>query len=392
MRSRTMSKKGMGLSRVGALAVVLAMVLVACGGTDTTTRAGAAETTTTAAGEVTTTAGGEDTTTTAAAAATLDDLYAAAQEEGTVVWHVGFSEDQALVLEEAFEAAYPGVDVQPVSIETEEVVPRIIAESQAGNVTIDVATGRTDTIEPLVERDLIETVDWLALDDTINPEAILFDNRMIRMYDFVNGWLYNTSLLSADEIPTTWEDLLDPKWKGQIVADAGGDLGLAALVARGEWTEDQAREFIEGFVANEPGLVGRGTVALNKVGTGEYPIGAAPIQPVPQMNIDGATLELLPIGPLSALATSMLVPVGAPHPNAARLLVAWLASGPGREVWDSVGRGLALPCDASGFSQMVCDAGIEIEVVDDFEEATFEAAIASIAAESYIGLEITDTD
>src|SRR5690625_7438153 len=33
---------------------------------------------------------------------------------------------------------------------------------------------------------------------------------------FVLGFAYNTELVSEDEAPKNWEDLLDPKWEGKI--------------------------------------------------------------------------------------------------------------------------------------------------------------------------------
>ncbi|HEX2403691.1 MAG TPA: hypothetical protein VHM29_03230, partial [Acidimicrobiia bacterium] len=75
------------MKRYLIIGVVLAMLVVACGGdTETTTTAGATETT---AGATDTTEGATDTTeastdTTAAAAGGMDELIAAAQEEGTL--------------------------------------------------------------------------------------------------------------------------------------------------------------------------------------------------------------------------------------------------------------------------------------------------------------------
>ena len=46
-----------------------------------------------------------------------------------------------------------------------------------------------------------------------------------------NGIAYNTEKVSEDEAPKTWEDLLDPKWKGRMVwgesLETGGPLVIS---------------------------------------------------------------------------------------------------------------------------------------------------------------------
>jgi iron(III) transport system substrate-binding protein len=121
--------------RLVALAASSALLLAACGGddasanSDTTT----ADTTTTEAPTETTAAssgGGE-------AGAIDPELVAAAEAEGTVTVY-SFTSRIAAV-EEAFEAAYPAIDLVGVDISSTEQIARIVAEVDAGNTAADVA-------------------------------------------------------------------------------------------------------------------------------------------------------------------------------------------------------------------------------------------------------------
>ena len=46
---------------------------------------------------------------------------------------------------------------------------------------------------------------------------------------------YNTKLVSASEAPKAWEDLLDPKWKGQIGLSSDIKVWYVLALAEGGW-------------------------------------------------------------------------------------------------------------------------------------------------------------
>lgn len=370
---RARSSRGL----VALIAVLLTLVLAACGGSG---GGGGAQT------EGAAQADGGQAEPAEVTATTLDELYEAAKAERQIVWHIGFAAEEAAALEEAFEARFPEVELLILSAETDDIPARLIAESQANQVSIDVGTGRTDTIEPLVERDLIEVLDWSSFDESITDDKILFDGRMVRLYDFINGWLYNADLVAAEDVPQTWEELLDPKWSGgKVIGDAAGDLGIGALVNSGEWTQEEAAAFIEGFVALDPALANSGRVAAPAVGSGQYQLGAVPLTVVPEMVDEGANVGIVPVGPLSAVPTAAFVPKGAPHPNAARLLAIWLGGEEATAIWQELGRGLTDTCEGSTLGQMLCDAGVEARPLADFDEARVEAELASQATQLFTG-------
>jgi iron(III) transport system substrate-binding protein len=308
-------------------------------------------------------------------------LHEKAKEEGTVVWHVGFDSEEAEPLVEAFEETYPGVEVEVVSISEPALPAKLTSESATGKVSIDVAMGRTDTLRPLLERDVLVKEDWASLAD-IDPANIMLDGRLVKVYDFVIGWFYNKDKVPEAEVPKVMEDLLDPKWGGRkMLIQANGDVSLAGRVMTKEWTKYQVRDFLEKMKQQDVIAEARGTPIVSKVGTGQYPLGVAPITVVPGAIEDGAPLALLPFGPVVSLPNGVFEVKNAAHPNAAKLLISWLGSEDAKPVWQSLGRGGATKCEDSELAQMLCDAGIEVVEADTLELAHDVEEVAAIGRE-----------
>ena len=47
------------------------------------------------------------------------------------------------------------------------------------------------------------------------------DGYWISIYMNAKGIGYNTRMVAAKDAPKTWQDLLDPKWKGKLLMDTG---------------------------------------------------------------------------------------------------------------------------------------------------------------------------
>ena len=91
--------------------------------------------------------------------------------------------------------------------------------------------------------------------------------------------IYNTDLVTGDDIPTSWADITDPKWKGKIAmaspVKSGSSYTITAtlLTAFGKDTED-GYDFIKKFVANLDGKVlGSSSGVPKGVVDKEYSIG-----------------------------------------------------------------------------------------------------------------------
>ena len=208
-----------------AVSIVVLLVVVACGDDAATTTTTAATTTTTAATMTVTAITPAATTTTTAATDPLADLVAAAQAEGSVVFYSSVAPAVLPLIADAFEAKY-GIPVEFLRLSSSDLIPRFSSEADSGVFAPDVMSlGAADAYEvaqawaeqgwltPLADVDLPVLSEF--------PAEFATDlSAIVNIAPFFIT--YNTDLLEASEAPQSWEDLIDPRFEGEIIIAAPG--------------------------------------------------------------------------------------------------------------------------------------------------------------------------
>ena len=117
--------------------------------------------------------------------------------------------------EKGFEQANPTVDVQWVDMGSQEVLERLRAE--AANPQADVWFGApADDVERAAGEKLLEpyTPTWAG---AVGAEARDPAGHWFGTYLTPEVIAYNTDKVSAADAPKDWDEVLDPKWKGQLL-------------------------------------------------------------------------------------------------------------------------------------------------------------------------------
>jgi iron(III) transport system substrate-binding protein len=117
--------------------------------------------------------------------------------------------------EAAFEALHPGVDVQWVDMGSQEVLERL--RSERANPQADVWFGAPEQMfEVAAEDGLLEPFEptWA---DALPPEARDPEGRWHGTYLTPEVLAYNEVAVSREEAPADWDDLLDPRWRDQVI-------------------------------------------------------------------------------------------------------------------------------------------------------------------------------
>jgi iron(III) transport system substrate-binding protein len=116
--------------------------------------------------------------------------------------------------EAAFEAAYPEVDMVWMYLGTQDVFKRVRSESKRPQA--DVWWGGTQTL-------FMKAADEKLLDaysptwaDKIDAQYKDGENRWFGTYRSPIAIVYNSSGRNADEVPQTWDELLEPQWNDLI--------------------------------------------------------------------------------------------------------------------------------------------------------------------------------
>jgi iron(III) transport system substrate-binding protein len=276
-----------------------------------------------------------------------DPLVAAAREEGSVVWSGTPAGDVRKVLPAAFADRY-GVEVEYVGARNSETAAKIKAERDAGIFAHDVFTSGGESAAVVFYGS-----DWLgSLKDVLLPEIADGANwtggetpwvdpegqHILAISNFVQlPYVVNTDAVSADEV-SEWDDLLRPEWRGKIVLEdpleSGGAIYTAAMLAD-EFGDDFVRKL---YVDQQPTFLADARQEVDDVARGTFAVGVA----LHQGEVGAATSQGLPLevvvptkGQVTTAGSGMLsINNKAPHPNAAKLLVNWLACKEGGQLFN----------------------------------------------------------
>ena len=261
----------------------------------------------------------------------------AAKREGEVVWYSTQIINQLVrPIAAAFEKKYPGVKVRYTRANANEVAVKILNESHAGRPQSDVFDG-TSTVVPLEREGYV--LQW-------QPEAAkdypdLYKDPQgywIASNLYINTPGYNTSLVPKGTQPKTYQDLLDPKWSGKIAWNAlpstSGGVGFIGTVLS-EMGEEKGVAYLRAFakqkVANVPAAARQ---VLDQVIAGEYAIALQIFNHHAVISAKkGAPVDWIKMEPATGTLSVIGIQKNAPHPNAAKLLVDFIISKEGQQVY-----------------------------------------------------------
>ena len=263
-------------------------------------------------------------------------LVEAAKKEGEVVWYTTQVITQLIrPVSAAFEAKY-GIKVRPIRANTTELAVRIINETRAGRPQADVFDG-TATVVPLKKEGYV--LQWLP--DAAKSFASDYKDQngywvAMNLYIITGG--FNTRLVPKASAPRSLADLLDPKWKGAmawsaIPSTSAGPGFIGTVLA--EMGEDKGKAYLRELAKQN--IANLGTLArevLDQVIGGEYKLALAIFNHHAVISAKkGAPVDWTAIEPATGVPQMISVLARAPHPNAAKLLVDFVTSREGQEIF-----------------------------------------------------------
>jgi len=149
---------------------------------------------------------------------------------------------------------------------------------------------------------------------------------------------YNTKLVSADAVPKNYEDLLHPRWKGQLGWDTEEYYLFGALMkARGK---DKGLEFWRRLAEQQVNFRKGYTLISELVSAGEFPVAVSLYQHrVDEYTEKGAPLQWVAPNPLvGGDPNKISLLKNAPRPNAAKVFIDFMLSAEGQKLLQDKGR------------------------------------------------------
>lgn len=251
-------------------------------------------------------------------------LVAGAKKEGELLIYTSAPVDDMAVLTAAFEKKY-GVKVKVWRAGSENVLQRAVSEARANRFEVDLIDTNGPEMESLHREKLLQEVASPYLSDLI-PAAILPHHEWVGTRLNIFALAYNTRLVKKEDLPKTYQDLLNPKWKGKLGIEAEDLDWFAGVIT--ELGEAKGLKLFRDIVATNGLSVRKGhTLLTNLVISGEVPLALTVYNyKADQLKNKGAPIDWFVIPPALARPNGSGVLRRAPHPNAAVLYFDFMLS------------------------------------------------------------------
>lgn len=284
----------------------------------------------------------------------LEALISAAKNEGEIVFYSSQVDHVLRRVTDAFSTKY-SVRAQYVRLGSAAVFQRFANEASAGSISADMitATAAAEFAADALKRGWIEPVSAAGIPVLTGGEFPSNLNTGLTAIIQVAPWgiSYNSDKVKGADIPKDWTDLLNPKWKGQLLLPdprASASYYDVLVVILDKYGES----FFAGIRAQNPRVFAAGVPAIQALGAGEGAVLFPTIGAQEKGMIEkGAPLVVVTPGSTTGNEHQILLSARAKakHPNAARLFANFLMSREGNAIYNlgqaSVYEPSALPKD-----------------------------------------------
>ena len=199
---------------------------------------------------------------------------ASAGEQVTITVYTSEPEEKVDEINAAFMEAHPDINVEVYRAGTGDLNARIASEKESGAIEADVLwAADSSTFEDyaadgdLAELENVETEG--IMEEVIDAEGYYVGTRIIPTVI-----AYNTDVISQDEAPQSWQDLIDPKYMDKLVMPDPAVSGAAAFNAS-VWLESDelGEEWITALGENKPMIAQSNGPASQEIASGSRPVG-----------------------------------------------------------------------------------------------------------------------
>jgi iron(III) transport system substrate-binding protein len=265
----------------------------------------------------------------------VQKLYESAKGEGGVTWYSSATENVAQKVTDAFNSKYPGVTAEFVRASSPDLIQRYSAEADSGKVAADAGIFPGDAFIPQgIENGWFTPIDQAgipAVDSGEYPKESIENGEAVAQY-LVWQIGYNTELVPEGQEPKTWDEVLDPKWKGKIIipSPASSDTYIKFF---DRVSEAKGNEWLTKLAAQDPIFAESGTPGAQSLAAGEAAL-MLPAAPslINALATEGAPLKMFAPPDNTASKLTIGISAKAPHPNAAKLLVNFILSEEGSKL------------------------------------------------------------
>jgi iron(III) transport system substrate-binding protein len=252
-------------------------------------------------------------------------LLDGARKEGNeiMVYHSSPVEDLKPLFE-AFTKKY-GIKVNNWRSSSENVLQRVIRETRANKHEVDFVENNSPEVEALRREKMLRRVDSPHIAD-MQPYTVPEHREWVTSTLDVFVQAYNTEKVRKDELPRTYQELADPKWKGRLGIEAEDQVWFGTLLQT--LGEEKGTRMFRDIVGTNGISVRKGhTLLANLVASGEIPLALTVYNyKPPQLKAKGGNIDWFVLSPAVAQLRGIAVTGKAPHPHGALLFLDFMLS------------------------------------------------------------------
>jgi iron(III) transport system substrate-binding protein len=253
-----------------------------------------------------------------------EKILAAAKDEGELNFYTSIAQPDIAPLIDPFEARY-GIKVNVWRAGDEQVVQRIVAESQGHRYIVDAVHTGSSFLDALRREKLLAPVASPVLAE-LAPNVVPGHRQWASTMLSVWVQAYNTHLIKPADLPKNYDDLLGAHWKGRLGIEAKSADWFATVAT--QMGRDKGVEFFRTLVDTNGVAARTGNSLLNNlVVAGEVPLALEVYNYMPaQAKRRGAPIDWFVLQPAAARANGVALLTHAPRPACALLLYDYLLS------------------------------------------------------------------
>ncbi|GGE38232.1 ABC transporter substrate-binding protein [Agaricicola taiwanensis] len=258
------------------------------------------------------------------------ELMAAACKEGEVVYYTAQSDGDERQIVKTFQERFPCISVSVVSAATGRLYERVKTEAQAKQTFGDVLILSDEVLaQNLVDAGLVR--DWTPpsaakYDETFKVEGKWYSGSGQLMYP-----VYNKNLVKGDDIPKSWKDLANPKFKDKFAffpISVGGTSWMVYAFLLDHYGED----FLKELNTQSPKMFTTYNTVMLNVARGESEIGVSSSvnEYVVRVKQKAPVVPIYPAEGVPFVKFPMMLLEGGQNPSAAELFGNWYLSKEGQ--------------------------------------------------------------
>jgi iron(III) transport system substrate-binding protein len=196
-----------------------------------------------------------------------DDLAKAANKEAALLIYGGATLQHMTLMIGNFNRTYPGIKINYLRKSGSSLFELIVRELRA-------KTYNADAYVPLTVDQAIYLAERKLLTRYVSPERPALpeqakdrDGYWSTLYQTGHVYAYNTRQVNPKDAPRSYDDLLQPKWKGKIMMDGEDDLWYASVLEI--LGKEKGQNFMRALAQQQPAFQDSKTLMMQLLCAGE---------------------------------------------------------------------------------------------------------------------------